>query len=504
MITTVTYRPNFLSPAYNPIVWTCASDNVSLPYFKYIVDLYVDGVKTTRIKQRPNPLGYCMVDFSTVMQGLMDFNLSTAPVACGETSIDWIDGKVFQDNSGLSHQIYIKVGEEYQTTPPSGAIEIHTGSAGDAVGEPAFAIYSGLSKSYQTNVPVQVWPASVPNYKQMLHMQQYDNAGVFGVYNPDQIQYVYETDYPYPLSFDTASRYVTPYDKVILSYLTRDLVHTSFDTSFIYGFRYVFKLADGTTTVTKDVPLIAANGFGMRTICSNTISIAPIGKYDIVHVDASPSDLRIALQIDDEDWPDYGGSITVTGYAEGASCTFGLPVTEPIVLTFRELQTCGLYGSVRLSWMNTLGGRDYMNFDMLTEKTINTTQDNYYQEQLNYSGSSPVESVNYMIGEPVAIQSNQKFTKGGSKAYNKNMSTSYRIQTDWLTQDQVNLLEGLVSSSQVLAYIREGEDATQHWFYPHNVSVVQTNYVTKNVKQTKLIQAEFTITLTEVQKIATT
>jgi hypothetical protein len=45
---------------------------------------------------------------------------------------------------------------------------------------------------------------------------------------------------------------------------------------------------------------------------------------------------------------------------------------------------------------------------------------------------------------------------GGNKVYNKTATNTYRLASDWLNQEQVNLLESLQKSPQVIAYIHKG------------------------------------------------
>ena len=106
MITSVTYKPLYLGPAYNPIIWSVLSSKVNNTDFKYVFDIYVDGIKINRIKQRANPTGYGMLDISTIMQGQLDSNNPLAPITQGETSIDWANAKFFQDNSVLKPNTY--------------------------------------------------------------------------------------------------------------------------------------------------------------------------------------------------------------------------------------------------------------------------------------------------------------------------------------------------------------------------------------------------------------
>ena len=94
MITQVTYRPAYLAGAYNPIIWSCFSDKILQPDFKYVFDVYQNGVKILRLKQRPNPSGHGMVDISQIAQGYLQVNNPNAPLVQVETTIDYTVGEV--------------------------------------------------------------------------------------------------------------------------------------------------------------------------------------------------------------------------------------------------------------------------------------------------------------------------------------------------------------------------------------------------------------------------
>jgi hypothetical protein len=132
---------------------------------------------------------------------------------------------------------------------------------------------------------------------------------------------------------------------------------------------------------------------------------------------------------------------------------------------------------------------------MFTEKTTNVTQQTYSQEEINWSSTTPV---------PVGVTAPPQnlATQGGDKIYNKQAITSFKISSDWLPQDQVDLLEGLVKSPQVLAYIHSGAAFDDD--FPYQVNVKQASYTSKNVRQTKLVQATFDVEVTITQKIQNT
>jgi len=76
--------------------------------------------------------------------------------------------------------------------------------------------------------------------------------------------------------------------------------------------------------------------------------------------------------------------------------------------------------------------------------------------------------------------------------------TSWTLISDWITQDEVNLLEGLQKSPNVIAYFN---DSAYNVAVPYSVRIGQTSYKTKNIKQVKLVQGEFEIFLNQNQKI---
>jgi hypothetical protein len=214
----------------------------------------------------------------------------------------------------------------------------------------------------------------------------------------------------------------------------------------IYGFEYTFIDPNGASTVINVVPT-TANGFGPRTSCSGTIADQLDNSYDLIHLQMSPE--RLATLSSLALGP--GWTIRVVGKEIGTlgSCTLGDPVTQTIEYEIKEYCEY-LWPRVRLSWLNELGGRDYFNFTELSEKTVNTTFEEYFQDITEWSGSVPIPQLNSStpLGTMPMI--------GGNKVYNKTATNTYRLASDWLNQEQVNLLESLQKSPQVIAYIHKG------------------------------------------------
>jgi hypothetical protein len=238
--------------------------------------------------------------------------------------------------------------------------------------------------------------------------------------------------------------------------------------------------------------MITARGYSQRATGTSLVGTTLAARYDLVHVLASPADLVTAISSMIGQAPlaiGPGWTIEITGHtnAGDGSQTFGAAITETVTINVVEYCAAPLYERVRLSWFNSLGGRDYCNFTMFDEKTINTKQDTYAQEQMDWSAAKPVPALNdSLIIRNLGV-------RGGNKALNKVVTTTRKIQTDWLTQDQVNQLEGLQKSVQVLAYIHDTNNTLSD-YYAYTCQVSNAAYTTKNIRQQKLVQVTFDLT----------
>lgn len=61
-------------PVYNPIVYTVTSDNVAECSFRFICDIYVNGVNVKRLKQFPNQLGNADFKINRVLEDYLTSN----------------------------------------------------------------------------------------------------------------------------------------------------------------------------------------------------------------------------------------------------------------------------------------------------------------------------------------------------------------------------------------------------------------------------------------------
>lgn len=486
MITQINYAPSYLQGTYNPIIWSVTSDAITQPNFSYIFDVYINNTFQIRLKVKPNPSGSGMIDVSQICQSYLlndiipELTINTAAISF-----------MFADNTNSSLHTFVIAGEEY------GGI-IYDGN--NNIGEPNYYLWAGTVQS-NFNIPVHVWNASLE------HKQQQDGmsmgiglSGGYGLIPSRQKSYDWgdalnNNTLAYPLSYNTLNQNVYYNDMNVLSYINWSQYPNNLNDSYIAFCLLSYYDQYGNPLVTGlEISVDEFTGFNQKNICLSTVTTQLSPQFDILHVQCRLDSLMTFINI-------YtGGSFIMqpNEYIEVQffnhdptnNCKAQTPLTQKTKLTM--LEDCDtLYTRVRLSWLNDLGGRDYMNFTAFTEKETTTNNDTYYQEYINWSGVAPIQqgvnNPNYNLN-----------TKGGNVIYNKQASTSWTLNTDWLTQDEVNLLEGLQKSSNVIAYFN---DTAYNQYAPYSVRIGQTSYKTKNTKQVKLVQGEFEIFLNQQQKI---
>ena len=513
MIVSTYYSPSYLQGAYNPIVWSILSDKITEIDFKYVFDVYVNGVVQVELKQRPNPVGVGMIDISTLIQGYLVAGPPNGPWTQGETTIEPAIGHAYQSNGTLSLHVYIKAGEEY--TNEQGETFVYNGVT-DNPGVPAYGLYSD-SAVYDGNLPVHVWPSSVEYQQQQWGMSnQTSYSGAYGKnpideknYDWGNAVYIY-SETAYPLNYlpevdSVLSTEMYAFDRSVLSFINWSPYSEINNLQNIYAFKFTFRDANEVIEAQLELPVYDASGCGPRTTCDDdTLTKQLDEEFDIIHVIAGPDQVAELCQFWNPVNPPYvplaGHTLEIQGYNnpdnDPFDCNTNIAITKMVKIKILEDCPNPLYSRVRLSWLNDLGGRDYMNFTVFLEKEVSTTNDAYTQEQINWSNTTPV---------PVGVLDPSQYLmlQGGTKVYNKMANTSWSIQTDWLNQAQADLLQGLQKSPQVFAYIhKDGNDFSDYTPYP--VTITQSSYKVKNVRQNKLTQGAFTIALNVPQKLQNT
>ncbi len=144
---------------------------------------------------------------------------------------------------------------------------------------------------------------------------------------------------------------------------------------------------------------------------------------------------------------------------------------------------CSKYKSFRLHWLNRLGGYDSFTFDMASQEDINIER-NFFTKLLQDSGnySSP-KSYGY--------------TTRGETQYHTQYSTIYSVTSNWITEDESNMLAEMMTSPNVYWE----KDADNNKFIPINIKATTYRKQSKTNNNTKVFNHEFQFEVSYKEKI---
>jgi hypothetical protein len=524
MITGVNFRPKFYAPAYNPIVWSVSSSKAALTTivdFKYVFDIYIDDVKVNRIKQRPNPVGVGMIDVSLIAQSYLD-------IGNFANEVGTVTAKPMKTGIDAVCSVYMLIGEEYATDADPNNLVLYPGTS-DSPGSPSYRVgaqgfsTSGGSTAGNELVPVICLPYTLEwsEQQETLAIQNTltppDYYGLFGYVAP----YVLKNPSLYPAStcnslglflsksprttaangnWETSATapaqnftsYDLPYDRQTLTFLNRNPVYQYFTTSGTFPYLqasspivawYEFYNSAGTNIGEYSVSNSQTFGGSPRELCNSQIStFSNTDNQELISLRVGPKDLEdLNVWVSLGQVPAYYTVQLFANLTINSECVYtgapSVPLSELVTIQITEDCTSYLYPRVRLVWLNSLGGRDYWNFTMFAEETLDAKGLEYYQPEVLWSNTTPVIT---------SGDKTQNWLHGGNRSYNKTSTTKWTIMTDWLTQDEVNFLKETVQSPQVWAYIGEQD-------FPYTGKIVETSYTVKTVKMVKMFKITFNL-----------
>lgn len=534
MITAVNFRPKFYSPGYNPIIWSVTSDKAQLTTifdFSYVFDVYVDGVYINRFIQRPNPAGAGMIDVSSMVDPYLEIGNFANEVG-SELS------KLFKMGVNAVCNIKLFAGEQYRST--AGApLQIYDG-LGNAVGNIGNPSYPLGAQTYFDEMdptdnndilPVICLPASLDWKEQQAHLAAQevnagDYYGIFGYMAP----YVLKNNSIYPpttcggpgLFLSEAPRSITggswqtttaspsynitaealDYDRYAVTFLNRNPVYETYGTGGLLQSTapkvawFTFYSATGDIGNYAIGNYEANFGGGPRYSCGDSITTSGTGSYSTL-INKEFLSLRVGPKdLDDLGvWSSLGtipeyytvqlfNELNITGSC-GFTGTPTVPVSELLTIDIVEDCYSSLYPRARVAWLNSLGGRDYWNFTMKAEETVDAKGQDFYQTEVDWSSTTPVVLSN---------DTTQNWLKGGIRQYNRAVTRKWQITSDFLTQEQVEFLKGIVMSPQTWVYI--GQDD-----FPYTCKVSEQTYTVKTIKQVKLFTANFILEFSTEQSM---
>lgn len=458
-ITAVNIKPHLWSQAYNPIVYSITSNKNTETDFSYVFWVWINGDGTGepdyKIVQRPNPAGAGMLDVSSIIQPYVELSNY---VQENSTNNLW-----FKTGEDLVPNILILAGEQYVF---NNLLTTFNGSG--TAGNPAYILNSRESNSKQ----VRALPAALPWQEGIDIMANNTNYYFWS-------DYIMDGNGKF-LKEQGNSITVFDYDYSSLAFLNWWDASVGIYDSAVQLLQFKQYDANNVLLRTDNVQNTTAAGGGPQANSGYTTQTFS-QLYTMLYAKSGPQNLKDAGL-----WNASTAYYTVQAFAKNSGTSSPSPgkaVSEVVTYTISD-ECLQMYPRIRVSWLNSLGGRDYWNFTKFYEKTTDSPDTKYFQTPLNWSSTVPVSTGADSFGN---------WIRGGNKSYNKNVTQTYTIQSDWLLQDDVDLLAGIPESPQVWIYI--GNTST-----PYTVNVSNLTYTYKNVEQTKLVQASFDVTYTKVQQ----
>jgi len=142
-------------------------------------------------------------------------------------------------------------------------------------------------------------------------------------------------------------------------------------------------------------------------------------------------------------------------------------------------EPCNDYPHIQFAWLNSLGFRDQFTFTKRNEKVINTKSNEFLKESADYNSSS----------YSVDLQSR------GYTTYSQTITETWTATTDYINDQQAELLESMFKSAQINARFSTGAYANQ-WV---PVKIARSKYTQKTNRKDRLFQ--YTVTFTIAQNI---
>jgi hypothetical protein len=330
MAITIVSSPSLYQPVYNPFYWNITSSNSSQPNFRFVVDIFTGSTASTyvsrlRILPRPGGSANCIVSPARVLESFISYDINAYSAI----------GGIPTSNEILNYTL--SFGEEYGAT------------ATGTTTYPNLKQSSGLT--WNAVVPYTILSPSVFKYTDYVLSAATSN---------------FLTNQPNNVYFRN------PTDRASLTFTNNDLSATISNTQYVEIF--VYQKSGGSIFYQ-----IGNNAFSSTTAPQNIINHFGVGPWNINNVPPA---------------------MFVTPFVTSTLFNFNTDLYYTVQCWYNELtpvsklqtytlDTCTKYQTVRLQWLNELGGWDYFNFNLISRKSI-TTNRSTFKKPLAY---------NYVIGD---------------------------------------------------------------------------------------------------------
>ncbi len=477
MSTTITQKPNKLVAANSPMVFII-SESVPATYnafkFRYIAQVFINGVEKSRLKIPKNASNVAIVDISHIVRSYVETQESNV----GDIGVDTANGSIHELGVSIPANLYS------QNTNQLVKVEVKAGFE-----KADTALLAPTETLNQANTTIYAIPATTPYTKTATNVGGLDISGTnnplkfFENNSTNEELYSVFTNAPNVQYVRGGSSTTDNKDLLTICFKQGDSGASSLldfgddITDFTVKYYNASNSALNSVTVTCN----ATNGGSTPGLANTTEeSILYFGcgtrnfEQQTINDDLKPSDSG------NNGWAYY----VVTGRnSSGDNCTKnyyflrygaiedGLPAIGSTFTQFNIRNTsCTKYPNIRLAWRNRLGAWDYMNF---RGKSINT---------LNIQGQE-MESV---PGTWDSATYNYENYDRGKKSLFKTADKQISVTSDFLTEEESIWLEELFTSINI--QLIDDNDIV----YP--VVIRERSYTVKTtVNDKQLIQYQFTL-----------
>jgi hypothetical protein len=461
MAYTIEQKPNQLAAANSPMIFVLKdTTNFAATKFRYIAQVFINGVEKAKLKIHKNSLNVGIVDIHKIVRTFLD----TQENNVGNVLLDTISGSIhsigisdtsnsYSQNTNQLLKIELKAGFEKSTSITTAPTE--------TLNEANTTIYSIPATTPFTKTASNVGGLDIDGTNNPLTNYIPSGATKKFLTNSPRIQFV--------RGGNTAGENI---DELTIAFIQDGLV-TDGDPIVKMAIEYYNKTGGqigSTKYFTNDV---ASGGKATADNVKNSLLYFGCGTYNLEsqvdEADNQPSEFT--------DWAYYviygadGSGNQETDkyyfYRYGSGATVD-----------DRHQSCTRYDNIRLAWRNRLGAWDYMNFRGKSVESVDITS----EEMESVPGTWNSATFNY------------ENTDRGKQTLFTEAKRKLTINSDWLNEDEGAWLEELFTSTNVQIL------ADSNIVYP--VVITNKNYIKKTSVNDK-IKIQYTVNLEYANKVRT-
>ena len=438
-------------------------DISSLFYFKLILEVRLDdasGTLLAKMKQRRNGYGSDI----TNNRARAFFDLRDI------VNSQLIDTVFDQNDTGIPFRTIHKVGANTKLKPFSlNGDNTTDGTQIQTIYVKAYQQYSEAADAIPTedttptvNATLAYLQASLPLMTERSTDSDYIQSDAFAVYNGQDskdlflsdveesvgnysiygyVNYIQDTDYHTVAFLNDNSKFDSDIERILIKYY--DSTGSQIGSTQPIANLTANGGANPTSETDTDAERLIYFGCGPQNLEESTVT--PVGGSS---GDAQPSNFS--------NWVYY----TIQG-ADNSDV-----VKTDVYYFIKQDGSCKGFKVRRLAWRNSLGGYDYFNFKMKSTQTINVQINNYSS----------------MLGTFNKSKWRYNNTQRGKTTRQTTATLKETLNTDWLTEQDANLLENLIMSTNVQIVENADTDFTQA------VMVSDSSFVKKTVANDKMIK----------------